>query len=187
MIPGTEVSCTVAAAEGVDTDAQQGQTDGHNDTGGNDVAQVLTPVLCSQAQGTFDTAADHDRADQAFIAVQRIGSDAQHGSQEGEGAAHDDGQLGADLPDGVQLDGGADTGGEHAALQDACDLGGGELTGAAVNQGSGHDDQDGNQVCNEHCQNMLQAEGNGLTQGNTAVQLVDVVNAHIVLGGLFFH
>ena len=119
----------------------------------------------------------YDGAYHAFIAQIRVGTDHQQASQEGEADAHDDGQLGADLPDGIELENGADTGGEHGALEELGDLHRGQVAVGAPHQGGAAHDEHRRQVGDEHGQHVLQAEGNRLGQRDPPVQPIDVVCA----------
>ena len=173
-MPGAEVGGPAAAAPGVHAHGQQGQADGNNHAGGHHRREEALPVPGAQAHQALKNAAQDDRANHPLIAQIRIGANDQEASKEGEADAHYDGQLGADFPDGVELHAGADTGGKHGALEQAGDLHCGEVIFRPPHQGGAAHNEHRGKVGHKHGQNMLQAEGDGLGQGDAPIEPVDV-------------
>ena len=104
---------------------------------------------------------------------------------EGEAQAHHDGQPGTDAPDRVELDQRADTGDEHRGLDEQGRVDGGERL--AVVHGDARDQHDGRDICHEHGQHVLQAEGDGFADRHASVEPVDVVDGGRCAGSLVFH
>lgn len=124
-------------AERRNADIQNAQTDRDDHAGRDDGGDDLAPVLGRQAQHAFKAAADDDRADHDAVILR---GRRKTGGEEREADAHDDRQTWADLPDGVELQKRADTGDEHAVLQQPRRLNGGE--GFALIDGDrGNDDE----------------------------------------------
>lgn len=175
ILGGTEV-LGVAAAEGAGAHGEEGEADGRHHGGRHDGGDNLPPVLRQKAQGALHQAAYDDRAHQGRVAV--VGGDGAEHRHKGEADAHDYRQLGPHLPDGIELDQRGDARHEHGVLQQD-----GHLSLAEGRLGGGGDEGDGGQVGDEHRQDVLEAEGNGLPQGDPPIQLVNVVDA--AFRGLF--
>ena len=173
-MPGAEVGGPAAAAPGIHAHGQQGQADGDDHAGGHHGGEEALPVPGAQAHQALKDTAQDDRADHTLIAQIGIGADDQKTSKEGEADAHDNGQLGADLPDGIELHTGADAGGKHGALEQAGDLHRSEVVFRPTHQGGAAHNEHRCKVGYKHGQHMLQAEGNRLGQGNTPIESVDV-------------
>lgn len=134
--------------------------------GGDD----LPPILGQKPQRSLHQAAHDHRAYQGGIAVVG-GNGAQH-RHEGKADAHNHREPGPHLPDGIELDQRGDARHEHGVLEQD-----GHLGLAEGRPGGGGNQGNGGQVGNKHCQNVLEPEGDGLSDGYPSVQLVDVVNA----------
>ena len=80
---------------------------------------------------------------------------------------------------------GTDTGDEHGGLDEQGRVDGCECL--AVVDGDACNEHDRRDVCHEHGQHVLQAEGDGLSDGDSAVELVDVVDGRRCAGRLRFH
>ena len=171
VLHGTKVLGGVAAAEGVDTNGDQAQTNGHNHSAGNNSGEEFTQRLQEETQDTFKQAADDGCAHNGTV-----GDDtAAHGScngientQEAGGGTHNDGDIAADGADGEQLNQSNDTCDQHRVLQQVqlqfCKFATGDAAGAG-------DDQQGGQVADKHGQNVLQTQRDSLGQRHLSVQL----------------
>ena len=98
---------------------------------------------------------------------------AEHGDK-GKADAHDNGKLRSNPPDGIQLNHGGDSRHKHCVLkQNGC------LGLAQGRLGSACYDGNRRKVGDEHGQDVLEAEGDGLGDGHPALQSVYVVDAAI--------
>lgn len=88
-------------------------------------------------------------------------------------------QARADAPDGIELDERADTGDEHGGLNEQRRVDGGECL--SVIDGDARNQHDGRDVCHEHGQHVLQAEGNGFADRDSAFCAADCVFARDML------
>ena len=181
-----EVLDAGAAGEEVDAHGDQGETDGDDHGAGDHGREELPEGLDEEAQAHLEHAAhdagahEHAVGEDARVGVGGDGArrDAAHGADgdgvidadEAGGGAHDDGEPAADGADGVQLNEGDETRDHHGVLQQRHPQRAepgvhGEPAGA-------QDDQQGRQVADEHGQNVLQAQGDGLAQRDPSVQFI---------------
>ena len=172
VLHGAEVLGCVAAAEGVDTDRDQRQTDGQHDRARDHRGEELAQGLEEEAQHGFEQAAQDGRTHDGTIGQHTAahGSrDAVEHAQEAGAGAHDDGDLTADRADGKQLHQRDDAGHEHGVLQQA-DLQVSEL--AARQTAGARDDEQRGQVADEHGEHMLQAQRDRLAKGHLGFEVV---------------
>lgn len=113
----------------------------------------LEPVFGAEAEKSFDNTANDDGAHERSHALRY--SDGNGDGEECETDAHDDGEAGADFPDGVELDERADACDNHAVLDER----GGK---AFFNPDDVCKDDDRRNVAHEHGEHVLQAEWNCL-------------------------
>ena len=182
---GAEILGRVAAAEGVDAHGDQAQTDGHDNSAGNNRGEEFTQRLQEETQNAFKKTADDGCAHDGTISDNTAthgGGNRVENAQEAGGSTHDDGNIAAHGADGEQLDQGNDTGYQHGVLQQM-QLQLRKLT-AGDSAGAGNDQQRG-QVADEHGQHVLQAQGDRLLQGHLAVQLIGFFYGKTSLYSLF--
>ena len=156
---GAEVQRAVAAAEGVDADRNQADADGRQHNADNDRREQLFDVFVEAADDHFDKATDDTSAQQDAVRIKAAAQQRQNADVNAKNAsvrAHDDGQLRADLPDGVQLEQGDDTGNEHRIAEDR-DMDRGTAGNAADTQNNDR----GSQVADKHGKHVLHAKGDG--------------------------
>ena len=172
VLHGAEVLGCVAAAEGVDTDRDQRQTDGQHDRARDHRGEKLAQRLEEEAQHGFEQAAQdgrtHDGTISQHTAAHGCRNAVEHAQEAGAGA-HDDGDLTADRADGKQLHQRDDAGHEHGILQQA-DLQVREL--AARQTAGARDDEQRGQVADEHGEHMLQAQRDRLAKGHLGFEVV---------------
>ena len=169
---GTEISRAVAAAERVDADADEAQSDRKDDSTRHDGREEAAQRLQEEAQHAFKNTADdgcaHDRAIGQHTAAHRAHNAVEHTNKAGAGA-HNDRHCAAHGSDGKQLHQRDDTCHEHGALQQGdlqvCKL-------AACNAAGAGNDQQRGQVAHEHGADMLQAQRDGLTHGHFGFKLI---------------
>ena len=113
----------------------------------------LEPVFGAEAEKSFDNTANDDGAHERSHALRY--SDGNGDGEECETDAHDDGEAGADFPDGVELDECADACDNHAVLDER----GGE---SFFNPDDVCKDDNRRNVTYEHGEHVLQAEWNCL-------------------------
>ena len=74
----------------------------------------LEPVFSAKAEQTFDNTANDNRSHERTHALR--GANRNGNGEECKADAHDDGEAGADFPDGVELDERTDARDNHAVL-----------------------------------------------------------------------
>ena len=169
---GTEVLGCVAAAKGVDTHGDQGQTDGQHHRAGDHRGEELAQGLEEEAQHSLEQAAQNGSAHDGTVGQHATAHGSSHTvehAQEAGAGAHDNGDLTAHRADGEQLHQRDHTSHEHGVLQQA-DLQVSKLT-ACKAAGTGDDKKRG-QVAHEHGKYMLQAQRDGLAKGHLGIKLV---------------
>ena len=170
ILHGAEVPDAAAAAEGIDAYGNQAQADGHNHRTGDNGGEKFPQGLQEKAQHRFKQAADDGRAHDGTIgqhtAAHGCGNAVEHADKAG-GGAHDNGNPAANGADGKQLHQRHQARHQHGVLKQA-QL---QLREFAPRDAAGAgDDQQRGQVAYKHGQHVLQAQGDGLTQGHFSVQ-----------------
>ena len=167
-----EVLRGVAAAEGVDADRNERQTDAQNDRTGDDRGEEPAQRLEEEAENGFKQTAEDGRAHDSAVSDNA----AAHGrrnaveyADEARAGAHDDRNLAADGSDGEQLDERYHTCDKHRVLKYA-DLKIRELT--ACDAARAHDDEQRRQVADKHGENVLKSERNGPGQRHFGVEIM---------------
>lgn len=179
VLPGAQ-GILGGGAEGGNAHVENAQADGHHHARGQDGRDDFAPILGRQAQNAFKDTAHNDGPHHNAVI---LGGGGHAGGQERKAQAHDNGQAGADLPHGIKLEHGADTGDEHAVLQQPGGFDNAEGL-AVVHRHRGDDDQR-RDVGHKHGQHVLEAEGDCLCHRHAPFQLIDILNAGFLT--IFFH
>ena len=170
----TEVLGVVTAAEGVDADGDQAQTDGKNDRTRYDSGEEFSQRLDEEAENAFKETADdrsaHDGAVSDNAAAHGFGNALENADKAG-GRTHNDRNITADRTDGEELDQRNDTRYEHSVLEQV-ELEGREFT-AGKTARTGDDDKRC-QVADEHGENVLKTERDRLFQRHFAIHLKSI-------------
>ena len=176
-----EILRGVAAAEGIDADRDQRQTDTQHNRAGNDRRKEFAQRLEEKAKYRLKQAAENGRAHNRAIRNHT----AAHGSRNAvehadktRACTHDDRHLAADRADGKQLHQRYHAGHEHRVLQNAY-LQVREL--AACNAARTHDDEQRRQVADEHRKNVLQSQRNLARQRHFCLKIVRCVHRNFLL------
>ena len=165
----TEVLVIVSAAEGIDADADERETDGGHDGTGDHGGEKFPERFQTEAEDRLKQSPDKTGSQDGAVgdrAAAHGGDDAVHDADKAGAGAHDNGKAAADRAYGPELDQCHKTCDQHGVLD------GRDHQPQIPESAGASDHEDRCEVSHEHRQHVLHTEDDGFPKRDPSLQLI---------------